>query len=139
MPRVTREWEEAVRRGDVADLERLLAAGVDLDARNRRGQTALMLAAQHGRLEAVRFLVAHGAALDHTAKYGLSALMLAVINGHAAVVRVLARAGANRSLRGTGAPGFLGKTALDLATARARPDLLDALAVGEERPDAAGS
>ena len=44
--------------------------------------------------------------------------MLAVIAGHAAIAEKLLRAGANRMLRGTGAPGFAGKTAYDLAVER---------------------
>jgi hypothetical protein len=41
--------------------------------------------------------------------------MLAIGAGHEDVARVLADAGADLSLRGTGAPGFAGKTASDLA------------------------
>ena len=41
--------------------------------------------------------------------------MLAVINGRDAIVGVLADAGADLTIGGTGAPGFAGKTALDLA------------------------
>jgi ankyrin repeat protein len=44
--------------------------------------------------------------------------MLAAINGHADIVRTLADAGARLDLRGTGAPGFADRTALDLALAR---------------------
>jgi len=65
--------------------------------------------------------------LDHTAKYGLSALMLAVIEGHVEIVRALVAAGADVALRGTGAPGFAGKTAWDLATAQGRPDIAELL------------
>jgi ankyrin repeat protein len=116
--RVTREWEEAVRRGAVDALQRLLDAGADIDARDSHGQTALMIAAVEGRRQTVEWLVAHRASLDRTAKYGLSALMLAVVNGHADIVRALTDAGASLDLRGTGAHGFAGKTALDLALAR---------------------
>ena len=80
-----------------------------------RRQTALMLAARGGHVEAVRALVYAGAFLDHTAKHDLSALMLAAIGGHEEVVEVLLRAGADTGLKGTGAPGFAGKTALDIA------------------------
>ena len=73
------------------------------------------------------WLVDHGAALDHTAKYGLSALMLAVIGVRADVVRTLTAAGANLCLRGTGAPGFTAKTALDLAVARGDSDMVEIL------------
>jgi ankyrin repeat protein len=73
-------------------------------------------------------LIAHGAQLDVTAKYGLSALMLAVVNGHAEIARDLTRAGADLSLVGSGAPGFAGKTARDLATARGMNELAAELA-----------
>jgi uncharacterized protein len=109
------------------DLERLLTAGADIDARDRYGQTALMLAASQGSAFVVGWLIENGAALDHTAKYGLSALMLAVIRGHVDVVWRLVNAGANISLQGAGASGFAGKTALDLATARADAEMIQIL------------
>jgi ankyrin repeat protein len=78
-----------------------------------------MLAAHAGHCEVVEILIAHQANLNVTAKYGLSALMLALVAGHADVARLLAQAGADLSLRGTGAPGFADKTAYDLAVERA--------------------
>jgi hypothetical protein len=72
-------------------------------------------------------MVGHGATLDVTAKYGLSALMLAVVNGHVDVLRTLVRGGANLELQGTGAPGFAGKTALDLARARDERGMVEVL------------
>ena len=109
------ELERAAISGDVPALEAQLAAGADVDAKDRFGQTALMLAAHRGRMDLVQALLRHGADLNVTAKYGLSALMLAIVGGHEAVARALAQAGADRTLRGTGAPGFAGKTAQDLA------------------------
>ena len=114
---MTREWKSAVHRGSIEELQSMLATGADIDARDGHGQTALMLAAAEGNGSLVAWLVERGATLDHTAKYGLSALMLAVVRGHVDVVRKLTDAGANLSLRGTGAPGFAAKTALDLAIA----------------------
>ena len=96
----------------------MLVAGSDVNSRDRHGQTALMLAAHHGYRELVEALVEAGADLNVTAKYNLTALMLAIVAGHAAVARVLVQAGANPGVRGAGAPGFAGKTALDLAVAR---------------------
>ena len=106
----------AVKAGDIPALEALLDAGADINARDEHGQTALMNASRDGHTAMVRLLVTRGADLNHTAKYNLSALMLAVINGRDAIVGVLADAGADLTIRGTGAPGFAGKTALDLAT-----------------------
>ncbi len=81
-----------------------------------------MIAAHHGHGAIVEALVSRGADLDVTAKFGLSALMLAIVAGHGVVARLLARAGADLSLRGSGAPGFAGKTAYDLAVARETED-----------------
>ena len=116
------EWQAAVKAGDVETLERLLAAGHDIDARDEHGQTALMVAAREGRTAVVRFLAGRGADLNHTAKFHLTALMLAVINGRAAIVRALVDAGADLTVRGTGAPGFHDKTALDLAVVQVRDE-----------------
>ncbi len=121
---MTREWEQAIRCGDTDALRRLHRAGADVNSRDRFGHTGVMVAATHGLRETVSWLVSHGADLDHTAKYHLSALMLAVINGHAETARALVEAGADVSIRGSGAPGFEGKTALDLARRQDRDDLV---------------
>ena len=114
------DWQAAARAGDVETLERLLSAGYDIDAKDEHGQTALMIAARDGRTSVAQFLVGHGADLDHTAKFRLTALMLAVINGQVAIVRALVDAGADLTVRGSGAPGFHDKTALDLAVVQSR-------------------
>ena len=116
-------WEDAIKRGDDGAVRVLLARGIDVDARDRYGQTALMLAAHDGHIQIVETLIAHRANLDVTAKFGLSALMLAIVAGHTEVARVLAKAGADLSLRGKGAPGFDNQTAYDLAVGRGMSEL----------------
>ena len=113
---LTREWETAVQQGDLATLTRLIEAGADVNAKDQHGQTGLMVAAHKGHAD-----------LDHTAKFHLSALMLAVLNGRTEIVRALVDSGADRSIRGSGAPGFYEKTALELAIDQQRPDLIAAL------------
>jgi hypothetical protein len=108
-------WREAAISGNVAILDRLLDEGIDINCRDRYGQTALMLASVQGRDDAVRFLLDRAADPDVTAKYSLSALMLAIINRHWEIARMLVEAGADTSITGTGAPGFTGKIAYDLA------------------------
>ena len=127
------DWEDAIERGDLRHVRDLLDRGADLDARDRHGQTGLMLAAHAGHRAVVEVLIAHGASLNTTAKYGLSALMLAIVAGHADVAGLLADAGTDLGLRGTGAPGFAGKTAYDLAVERGMDALSAAL---EPRPGA---
>ena len=121
----TQAWQDAARTGDVAALERLLAAGTDINACDPHGQTALMLAALEGHERAVAFLAQRGANLNHTAKYTLSALMLAVIRGHRWVAQALVNAGADLTIKGSSAPGFEGKTALELAAVRGYDDLVE--------------
>jgi ankyrin repeat protein len=54
-------WEEAIKRGDVQAVRDLLGQGLDVDARDRYGQTGLMLAAQAGYGEVVETLIVHQA------------------------------------------------------------------------------
>jgi len=108
-------WENAVKRGDIHTVRDLISQGIDVNARDRYGQTALMLAAHAGHIEIVETLIAHCADLNVTAKFGLSALMLAIIAGHEDVACLLAISGADLLLQATGTSGFTGKTAYDQA------------------------
>jgi uncharacterized protein len=120
-------WKRAVTRGDIEAVRKQLRSGGDINARDRYGQSALMLAAHRGHQAMVEALVASGADLNVTAKYNLSAVMLAILAGHADIARFLARAGTDLTLRGSGAPGFMGKTAYDLAVARRMEELYEEL------------
>lgn len=53
--------------------------------------------------------------------------MLAIIAKHSDIARMLVRAGADLRIRGSGAPGFAGKTAYDLAVAGKMEELYEAL------------
>ena len=61
---MTPEWRDALLAGDIPALARQVGEGIDVDARDRHGQTGLMVAAKRGDTETVRWLVAHGASLD---------------------------------------------------------------------------
>lgn len=120
-------WRQAAIGGDIGTIDTLIAAGADINARDKYGQTALMLAAPRGHDAVARRLIAAGADLDVTAKYGLSAVMLAVINHQPAIAEALAAAGADLDLRGTGDGGFYAKTAADLARENGQTELADTL------------
>jgi len=117
------DWEKAITRGDLAEIDRLLADGAEVDARDRYGQSGLLIAARLGHREVVERLIGHGADLNRTAKFRLSPLMFAAMNGHADIARLLVDAGADVSLQGGGASGFAGRTAADLARARGDEEL----------------
>jgi ankyrin repeat protein len=129
-------WEEAASRGDAQTARTLLTQGMGVDSRDSYGQTALMLAAHAGHRKVVELLIAHRANLNVTAKFGLSALMLAIVAGHTEIAILLAQAGADLALRGSGTPGFAGKTAYDLAAERGMQDLTKILMPepGQSRP-----
>ncbi|KAM9794041.1 KN motif and ankyrin repeat domain-containing protein 1-like [Syngnathus typhle] len=74
---------------DMTVVERLFDSG-DVNAKaTQAGQTALMLAVSHGRMEMVRALLARGAAVNAQDDEGSTALMCASEHGHAAMVKLL--------------------------------------------------
>lgn len=125
-----KEWHDAAIAGNASAVERLLAEGEPIDGLDRNGQTALMLAATQGHATVIDRLLPHGPNLDITAKHGLSALMLAIVNRHTDVAAALLTAGADTALRGTGAPGFAGKTAGRLAREAGLSALANQIALG---------
>ena len=116
-------WQDAIKNNNVRIVLGLLGRGAKVNALDRHGQTGLMLAAHAGHREVAAALIAYRANLNVTAKFGLSALMLAVVAGHEEIAYLLVKAGADLSLRGTGAPGFADKTAYDLAMERGMLEL----------------
>lgn len=115
---------DAARAGDVEVLRALIARGVEIDARDELGSTALILAAYHGKTDAVQALLAAGAApnLGDSAR-GNTALMGALFKGEIEVARrLLADPRTDVNIR-NGA----GQTAAMFATLFDRADLVDAL------------
>ncbi len=91
-------------------------------------------AAVEGNLAVIDSLLREGIDIDSTDKYGQTALMLAVVNHQADIAKILVAAGADTAMRGSGAPGFSGKTAADLAEDAGLEDLASYLATFD-RPE----
>jgi len=89
--RDVQEFFEAALSGNRSDAGALLSAGVDLNATDRDGATALIRAALDNRPEAVELLVDLGADVNARAEGGdgRTALMVAASLGHSEVVRIL--------------------------------------------------
>lgn len=116
---------DAARAGDVELLRELIARGIEVDARDQSGSTALILAAYHGKADAVQALLAAGAApnLSDSAR-GNTALMGALFKGEIEVARwLLADPRTDVNVR-NGA----GQTAAMFAALFDRAELVDALA-----------
>jgi ankyrin repeat protein len=65
---------------------------------NEDGETALMVAAENGRLQNVRALVHAGADMNLKDGEGKNALSLAIENEHRSIVRLLRAKGAQESV-----------------------------------------
>ena len=80
-------------------IDRLLAAKVPIEAKNKAGQTALMLAAREGQGDNVQLLIARGAKVNERSGTGWTPLMLAAYNGQTSVVSLLLEAKADVKIK----------------------------------------
>ena len=102
------------------------AKGVQVDIRNRAGETPLMMAALKAEVDAATALLAHGAAVQ---KDGWSPLHYAATGGSAAIVRLLLSKGAALEARSPN-----GSTPLMMAARYGNEEAVDALlAAGADR------
>jgi ankyrin repeat protein len=86
---------DAAERRDRAAIRAELTRGVDVNAAQVDGTTALHWAAHYDDVEAAAMLVKAGANVNAVNRYGVPPLALASTNGNAAVVRLLLEAGAD--------------------------------------------
>ena len=103
----------AAAAGNINALQAAVEGGGDVNARDQRGLTALMHAADRGYTLIVPLLLRAGADPDLRAVDGPTALFLAVLRGHIEIVEVLLEAGADTSIR-----GLEGMTPIKLAQTR---------------------
>jgi len=89
---------DAVKRQDASAVQQLLKDGVEVDARQPDGATALHWAVYREDLETVDVLLRAGASVDAVNRLGATPLWLAAVNGDAAAIRRLLDAGANPNL-----------------------------------------
>jgi len=90
---------DAVRRGDVQEVARLLAAGADPNVRDPDGETPLHIAAEQCRADLAELLLRHGADPNAKNVRGETPLHRAVWERCGAVVELLLRRGADPNAR----------------------------------------
>ena len=92
----------AARYGRQQDLEAALAQGINVNARDDLGKTALHWAAQYGHDKAADTLLAHGANVSARSRSGYTPLHLAVQGLHGDMVKTLLEHGADVNARENG-------------------------------------
>ena len=101
------------KAGDIEGLKAALGAGLDVNARDSQGWTALMHVVNKGFTLMVPPLLEAKADLDMRAPDGATALFMAAVHGHSEIIALLMEAGADISIKGP-----KGKTASDVAQVR---------------------
>ena len=90
----------AVGTGHIEVVSRLLKSGADVNARDERGRTALVLACRQGHTDIVRELVKHGSDVDVKDNSGWTPLMWAAAStGDAEAIELLLDHGANPNVK----------------------------------------
>ena len=118
----------AAQRGRVAYLERLIAAGAQVDISNHNGSTALIQASHFGFHDVVSVLIRHSARVDVRNNKGTTALMRAAQEGHLEVVKRLLSSRCDVNARNED-----GMNALMLGSQRGHSDIVRVLV--EHRAD----
>jgi ankyrin repeat protein len=87
----------AARTGDAAGLERGLAQGAAVNARNRLGETALVILLKNNKVDLAQEMLDAGADVNQAAVNGITPLMTSAFNGQTAMARELLDKGADVS------------------------------------------
>jgi ankyrin repeat protein len=96
MSSANEKLRDAAKSGDVAEMERQIAAGANPNAfEGTGGWTPLQQAAMYGHIAAMAALLKAGARVDGVDSAGITALMVAAYGGHTAAVDALVAAGAD--------------------------------------------
>ncbi len=85
----------AAAAGNLTAVNAVLSSSFDVDARDRSGRTALMLAILNGHADVVDALLAHGAAVNAADASAVRPLQMARAKGNEAIIDSLLRAGAH--------------------------------------------
>ncbi len=86
---------DAVSRGDINTVNKLLNEGVDVNIKGAGGYTPLHWAAEEGRIDMVKLLIEKGADTNANIKVANTPLTQAVLKGHFDIAKLLIQKGAD--------------------------------------------
>ncbi|UYH52250.1 ankyrin repeat domain-containing protein [Candidatus Kirkpatrickella diaphorinae] len=113
---------DAAREGDLNTIKQFIDAGMEIDAADSRGHTALIVATYKNRYDAAALLLHHGARVDAEDRKGATALSGVAFKGHERVARLLLEHGAKIDHQ-----NHLGRTPLMFALMFERHDIVKLL------------
>ena len=120
---------DAVIYNDIKGVREALKNGVDVNAENTWGDTALTLAAWNGRTEITRLLIDEGADVNAENSEGDTALHLAAMNRRTDMVKMFLADGADPTIKNKdGQPASYWGYLLS-----ARPEMLEILKEAEKK------
>jgi ankyrin repeat protein len=122
---------DAAEQRDNTSVRKLLGTGVDVNAAQVDGTTALHWAVYHDDAETVALLVRAGADVNAVNRYGVPPLAQACTNRNAAIVKLLLQAGADANATRKG-----GESVLMLAARSGSVEAVKALLARDARPEA---
>lgn len=125
-----RRMLQAVEKGDVRVLEKLIRAGLNVNDVGDGGWTPLMVAAFNGQEQAALMLIDAGATVNARDKSGYSPLHWAAMNGYVQAANVLLRRGAIVNLQNS-----FGWTPLLHASGRGHHHVVKVLLENDAHPD----
>lgn len=105
----------------------LIKAGADVNIKDIKCETALMLAAFYGYPDIVKALIKAGADVNAKHDYGRTVLMWATMPGHTEIVQILLKAGSDAGINAQ--DDYTGATALMEAAMRGSTEILASLIV----------
>jgi ankyrin repeat protein len=117
------DFVRSAERGDIKALLLFFDAGIDVNAKNSAGYTALMAAAKSGQVDVANKLLAQKVSLDVQGYKGFTALTLAAENNQLAIVEALLAKNADPNLQDNN-----GWSALMKAVYRGNTDCVVAIA-----------
>ena len=80
---------KAAKDGNETEVERLIAAGADVNIQSKHGTTVLMRAAEKGHTEIAEMLIEKGADVNKQNEKGANALIKAIYYGHTEIAEML--------------------------------------------------
>jgi Ankyrin repeats (3 copies) len=120
--RKTQSFIEDARKGNLSAVQEFIKKSKDVDATDKDGKTALMIAAAAGHRAVVEALLSAGAGLNKTDEPGRTPLMLAAEQGHLEISRLLISAGSDLKLKDQN-----GMTVFTLANSKGQSGLVKEL------------